>query len=526
MKTYFKLGYNGDIGDEIDVKFNDLTKGSHSMVQVKCDSCGDIKETMYNQLVKYNQTENYICRKCNNKKNLLEKYGVINVFQLTEIKEKTKKTNIEKYGVENPSQSEVIKEKKKDTNRKIFGNDWALSSLQVKEKSKKTLMDKYGVDNISKIDVIKQKKKATCFNNFGAEVISQTQRFRDLYKNKILNFLQEKYNIIDYNDNSYTLHCKECGNDYQINKKSFQTRNNFNVDICTICNPINSHTSSLENNLKDYLAELKEKLIFNDRSIIAPYELDIYLPEQKLGIEFNGLYWHSELFKTKDYHLKKTEMAEKNDIKLIHIYEDDWLYKQNIVKSRISNILGKSEKIYARKCEIKEINDNDLVREFLNINHIQGFVGSRIKIGLFYNQELVSLMTFGSIRKPMMGKNSTGTFELLRFCNKLNITVIGGASRLFKYFIRKYTPTKVISYADRSWGQGNMYEKLGFKLIHKTEPNYYYIIGNQRKYRFNYRKDKLIREGFDASKTEHEIMLERDIFRIYDSGNLKYIANF
>lgn len=526
MKIYFKLGYNGNVGDEIDVKYKDLTKGSHSMVQVKCDICGDEKEIKYNQLVKHNYTENYFCKRCNKKKNLMEKYGVINVFQLNDIKEKTKKTNLEKYGVENPSQSEVVKEKKKDTNRKKCGNDWGLSSQHIKDKSKKTLIEKYGVDNISKNDIIKQQKKATCYNNFGVEVISQSQRFRDLYKNKILSFLQEKYNIIDYNDIYYTLHCKECGNDYQINKKSFQTRKNFNVDICTICNPIDSHTSGQEEKLKDYLSELKVKSVYNDRVIIAPLELDIYLPEQKVGIEFNGLYWHSELFKNKDYHLKKTELAEKNNIKIIHIYEDDWLFKNEIVKSRISNLLGKSERIYARKCEIQEINDNKMVKDFLEINHIQGYVGSKIKIGLFYNSELVSLMTFGNPRKPMMGKNRVGAYELLRFCNKLNLTVIGGASRLFNFFIKKYNPVNVISYADRSWSQGVMYEKLGFKLIHKTQPNYYYIIGNHRKYRYNFRKDKLIREGFDSNKTEHEIMLERNIFRIYDSGSLKYEYKF
>ncbi len=521
-ETYIKLGYIGKIGDEIDVNVRDLTKGSHSIVQVKCDSCGEEKDIMYNQLIKNNSLENYICKTCNNKKNLLEKYGVNNVFQLKNIKEKIKLTNLEKYGVENPSQSKEIKEKKKKTNKNKFGVDWGFSSENIKEKSKKTLMDKYGVNNISKVYSIKQKKKTTCYNNFGVDVISQSQRFRDLYKNKVLNFLKEKYDILDYNDIYYTLHCKLCGNDYQINKKSFQTRKNFNVNICTICNPIDSHTSGQEEKLKDYLSELKVKSLYNDRTIIAPLELDIYLPEQKIGIEFNGLYWHSELFKNKDYHLKKTELAEKNDIKIIHVYEDDWLFKNEIVKSRLLNLLGKSERIYARKCEIQEINDNKIIKDFLEKNHIQGYVGSKIKIGLLYNNELVSLMTFGNPRKPMMEENSVGIYELLRFCNKLNLTVIGGASRLFKFFSKKYKPTKVISYADRSWSQGDMYEKLGFKLIHKTQPNYYYIIGNRRKYRFNYRKDKLVREGFDSNKTEHEIMLERNIFRIYDSGSLKY----
>jgi hypothetical protein len=112
---------------------------------------------------------------------------------------------------------------------------------------------------------------------------------------------------------------------------------------------------------------------------------------------------------------------------------------------------------------------------------------------------------------------------MLRFCNKLNTNIIGGASRLFKYFLDNYKPNEITTYADRSFSQGKLYEILGFKLVSKTQPNYYYIIDGVRKHRFNFRKDRLIREGFDANKTEHEIMLERNIFRIFDSGNLKFL---
>jgi hypothetical protein len=207
---------------------------------------------------------------------------------------------------------------------------------------------------------------------------------------------------------------------------------------------------------------------------------------------------------------------------LIHIYEDDWVYKKDIINSRILNLLGKSEKIYARKCNIKEIKENAIIRNFLEHNHIQGFIGSQIKIGLFYKEELVSLMTFGSKRRAMGQKSIEGSYEMLRFCNKLNTNVIGGASRLFKYFIDHYNPKEVTSYADRSWSSGDLYEKLKFELVHKTQPNYYYVVDGIRRHRFGFRKDILIKNGADPNKTEHEIMLEKGIFRIYDSGNLKY----
>jgi hypothetical protein len=112
---------------------------------------------------------------------------------------------------------------------------------------------------------------------------------------------------------------------------------------------------------------------------------------------------------------------------------------------------------------------------------------------------------------------------MLRFCNKLNINVVGGTSRLFKYFLDEYKPNEIISYVDRSWSTGRLYERLGFKLKEKTEPNYYYIMDGVRKHRFGFRKDKLVKDGFDPNKTEHEIMLERKMFRIYDSGSLKYV---
>ena len=311
--------------------------------------------------------------------------------------------------------------------------------------------------------------------------------------------------------------------DFVISSELFQNRKFYNTIICTTCNPSNSSKSGFEQQLFEFIKASYCKEIYRNKRILENQEIDIFLPELKIGFEFNGLYWHNELNKENNYHLIKTELSERQDIKLIHIYEDDWIYKQNIVKSRILNLLGKSNKIYARKCEIKEIEDNKLIREFLEKNHIQGFVGSKIKIGLFCNDELVSLMTFGNLRRAMGQKSKEGTYEMLRFCNKLNINVIGGASRLFKYFIKQYKPKEVISYADRSWSTGELYEKLGFKLSHKTKPDYYYILDKSyRKHRFNFRKDKLVKEGADPNKTEHEIMIEKGIFRIYDSGSLKY----
>jgi len=131
-------------------------------------------------------------------------------------------------------------------------------------------------------------------------------------------------------------------------------------------------------------------------------------------------------------------------------------------------------------------------------------------------------MTFGGLRKSLGSNKKEGYFELLRFCNKKNTTVIGGASKLFKHFLRNFEVKKVISYADRRWSMGNLYEKLGFSLTSKTKPNYFYTKGHYRENRFKYRKSEIIVNEEDKAKTEKEIMKERGYNRVYDSGALKY----
>ncbi len=500
------------------------------------------------------------------KNTIKQKYGVNNIFELDNVKEKIKKTKKEKYGNENynnrdkmkrtkkdrygdenynnmekniktcfekygmySSSTDLVKSKKNITFQKKY-NGILMGSDIISEKIKKTNINKYGSENPFKNSIIKNKIKNTNLNRYGSENYFSSDNFKNFIKNNLLEKYKD-YNIIDIDENqNYILKCDQNKeHNYKISHRILYNRIKTKTILCTECNPIYStYTSGHENMIYNFIKDnYKGIIINNDRNVIKPSEIDIYLPELRIGIEFNGLYWHNELFVDDNYHFNKTELCEKNNIKLIQIYEDDWLYKQDIVKSRILNLLNNiPNKIYARKCKIKEIKDNKLVKEFLEDNHIQGFIGSSVKIGLFYNNELVSLMIFGKKRMSVgKGISNENEYELLRFCSKLNTNIIGGANKLFSYFINNYKFKEIISYADRSWSHGNLYEKLGFKFIHKTEPNYYYVIGNIRYHRFSYRKDKLIKEGFDPSKTEHEIMLERNIHRIYDSGSMKYSYN-
>lgn len=284
---------------------------------------------------------------------------------------------------------------------------------------------------------------------------------------------------------------------------------------------ISKAEEEISNFLKEHL-EVKQ----SDREQLGIRELDIFIPEKKLAIEYNGLYWHSEKFKDKKYHQEKRRLCESKGIKLLQIFEDEWLLKKEIVKSRLINeIGGNTTKIYARNCVIREVNSKDS-NKFLEINHIQGKLNSRIRLGLYYKDELVSLMTFGGLRKNLGQHSKEGSYELLRFCSKLNINVAGGASKLNSYFEKTFKPKETISYADLRWSSGKVYYNLGFKLEHTTEPNYFYTKGITRENRFNYRKSELIKKGFDKNKTEREIMLELGYNRIYDAGALKFIKLF
>jgi len=322
----------------------------------------------------------------------------------------------------------------------------------------------------------------------------------------------DKYDYSKVKYNSYksyvTIICPEHGEFEQLVESHLHGGN------CVKCN---TKISKGQLDLRDFISSLGITFIENDRSLLDGKELDIYIPSHNLAIEYNGLYWYSELFVDDNYHLNKTEMCEEKGVQLIHIFEDEWLYKQDIVKSRIKNILGLTEnKIYARKCEIKEI-DFKTSKLFLENNHIQGVTKTKTNIGLYYNDELVSLMCFGG--RPFLNNYE---YELIRFCNKLDTSVVGGASKLLKYFIKNYKPKEIISYADRRWSNGGVYHNLGFKFKHNSKPNWFILEKNRRYHRLKYQKHKLVERGYDVNKTAHQICLDDKLYRIYDCGHKTY----
>lgn len=337
------------------------------------------------------------------------------------------------------------------------------------------------------------------------------------------------------------IHLKTHGITCEQYMKKFKLDNISSLDVIEKCKKIYlknydkinvaNKCSNKERELHDFISSLGVSMLCNDRKIIHPLELDIYLPELKIGIEYNGLIWHSEFFgkKTMKYHLKKTEECEKKGIRLIHIFEDEWIYKKEIVKSKIINLLKlRQNSIYARKCVVKPIK-NYIKNDFLDKYHIQGSDRSKIHLGLFYDNNLVSVMTFCKPRIIMGYKDSKeGSFELSRFASSTG--VIGGASKLLRYFIANYYPNNIITFADRRWTsmlEDSMYEKIGFEKIKVNKPNYWYVInGRIRKHRYSYNKYVIVNKlGGNINLSEVENMKLLGYDRIWDCGTIKYEIN-
>lgn len=307
----------------------------------------------------------------------------------------------------------------------------------------------------------------------------------------------------------------KCENDHESEILKY---NLCKIQGCGQCDH-QGRSSKEEEIICNFLDNLDVNYINNTRQIIPPYELDFFLPDYNIGIEYDGYPWHTEMYgKGKNSHRLKTILCERNNIRLIHIFYDELLFDQDKILNRLKYILGKEEiKIYARNCSIGEITSSQ-ARELCEEYHIQGYQTSSIRLGLFYNDELISIMTFRRYEKDV-DKN----WELVRFASKYNI--VGGAGKLLEYFKRNYSWERIITYADRRWSQGNLYTKIGFKFQGYTKPDYFYINtkskDKRREHRFNYRKKNL--KGYeDYGDTEKEIMNNLGYTIIWGCGHIRF----
>lgn len=288
-----------------------------------------------------------------------------------------------------------------------------------------------------------------------------------------------------------------------------------------------SGTSYSEKEIVNFIKSIcNYEIIENTKQVIKPKELDIYIPSKNLAIEYNGLYWHDENHVDKNYHLNKTLACNEKGIDLIHVFEDDWLYKKEIVKSMIASRLGiYQQKIFARKCEVKRI-EKLQAETFFNENHLQGFANGDLYLALIHNGEMVQCICINK-----KGWHD-GNVELTRMATKLNIQIVGGFSKLMKHVSDYVEYDSITSYVYKAWFNGKGYLKCGFEVIKENPPSYTYVINEERIHKSYFRKNKIKRyfenkmiDYYNENETEHENMKHNYIYRIYDCGTIKVNYN-
>lgn len=424
----------------------------------------------------------------------------------------------EKYNGKHPMANKVVQDKHKNTMIKNHGCEHALQNTQLLEKSKITKYNKYGaLTNITKVKQTKLLRYGNeNYNGHEKRSLIKYHTIVSSWKHLTPLFTESEFTGVSKNQ-TYKFKCNLCNYEFERNL------DNGYIPKCKPCSMKNSiNVQSIgEKEIIDYIRSISStKIVERDRTVLHGKELDIYLPELNLAIEFNGIYWHSESnLQNKFYHLNKTTKCAIRGIQLLHIFDYQWYQKQEIVKSMLMSKLKSTTSIPARKCSIKKVNFA-VKKEFLNSTHIQGTCNSSVNVGLYFNNELVAIATFG---KSRYDKNYQ--WELLRYSTKLYTTVIGGFSKLLSYFIKTYKPDNILTYCDRTTSSGNLYIKTKFKLIGNTSMNYFYFKNASVFSREQFQKHKLNEKltTFDSNLTEYENMQINGFDRFWDCGNYKFV---
>lgn len=415
------------------------------------------------------------------KKIKLEKYGDENYNN----QEKRSATNIEKYGVDNQFKRTDMMDTIRQENQQKYGSKNNIyKNLQTRINNKGSLKNSYDEQII--------KTRATVLEKYGVDWASKADIVKDSIKESLKETFNDKYG---------------CDN-YWASPEAKRSNGSKN-----------SHANiKFENLLKDNNIDYEKEFLLENRWY--DFKVNNYLIEINPTATHNATWspWNKDMGLDKHYHADKTDLAIKNNYRCIHIW--DWDDQEKI----INTLLKKKDNIGARACEIKLV-DQDTAIKFINDNHFQGYTKAEVLLGLYFNNELIQIMTFG---KPRYSKKYE--WEIIRLCSVKN--VIGGSQKLFKYFIDNYNPKSIISYCDLSKFEGNVYTQLGFKKISRTIARHWYNIKLK-----DHITDKLLfKRGFDnlLGKTfgyygkgisNEKLMLEHGFVEVYDCGQATYIWN-
>jgi hypothetical protein len=396
---------------------------------------------------------------------------------------------------------------------------------KIKQGTIATIRKKYGVDNIMElkeyVDKIAEVKK----KRYGDANYNNIEKGR---KTNLDRYGSNNYNTSDSAKDKFLENKDKC----RLCKKPVKTAGNYYCSRnCLLQDKKDLKFSSVaEREIADLLRSKGLNVIQGSRTM--GIEVDILLPDLNIAIEYNGMLYHSEYYgkKPNSYHLNKTKVCESSGIQLIHIFEEEYKKKKQLLLSKIlyKCSVGGTIKVHARKCIIREV--SSLERNiFLEENHIQGKDKATISLGAYYQDELIGVYSLSKPRVALGRKTSKeNEYELSRFATKSGISCNGLLSKMIKYSQKNYIIDSLYTYADRRYTylHDNAYLRAGFIQESITKPNYWYLKNyDTRIHRFNFTKSKIIKMGGDADKTEIENMIEWGYDRIWDSGSIKYIYN-
>jgi hypothetical protein len=473
----------------------------------------------------------------------IKKYGVSNPMKLDEIKQKVIDTNIERYGVDNPMKLDEYKNKIVATNLERYGTSHYSETQESKDKVKITNNLKFGFDYYAQTIEFKDSVKDTTIKKYGVENYTQTPE----YLSKSFNTNMRKYGVSSHTqkhinpEHIKVLQDTELLKELISQKDVYTIAEDFNTSTSAIYRYVKKHGLKLPNKFRSrhetkfakFLDENNINYVANTREILPDSrELDFYIPEKKLAIEICGLYWHVESKgKDKKYHWKKWNDCRNLGITLLTIFEDEFINNYEFWQNKLLYLCEdfNRKKIYARKCEIKQIKDMKIRNEFLNNYHVQGSANCSVVLGLYYEDELVSIMTFANPRS-----NKKTHIELNRFCCRSDLLVIGAAGKLLSYFIKNYASNydKIISFSDNRYSNGDVYKKLNFVLEEDLSPDYKYVDDgfSDRKHKSGFKKLSIAKkfdiplDVIDYAK-EWQWMKGLGFDRIYDCGKKRWVMN-
>jgi hypothetical protein len=420
--------------------------------------------------------------------------------------QRVRDTCIDRYGVPHALQSNLVQAKRKLTNLERYGaaNPMAWSS----ERFKNTIRSLYDVVAVRHIDGVSDK-------------IRQTKQTQELLVRRVkeLEQLFEVQVMSAPPSDVFRLHDVElrwkhtCGHEYTSNITSRGLR------FCPRCS---NGTSRAESELGDWIEGLGFRVLRRNREF--GFELDLYLPDLKLGIEYDGTYWHSARFVSQEKSMQKLEWAEAAGVRLITLQEHLWVNAKDLVKARLSSVLGLNQRVMGRRCSVQKL-DAGSSNDFFMRSHLQGAARASISYGLILNDELIAAMSFGPSRFL-----KSADWELIRFASAPGVNVQGGAGRLLKAFRAEHKGS-IVSYADRCWSTGNLYKRLGFRFIRNSKPSYFWVSGQHVFTRYQTQKGKLekllneIGEEFHPAFSEEDNMLNARFLKVYDRGNLVWLLD-